>query len=279
LVIEQGAQVCAVEMARKKAVREAEKRLKGDLLTALLQDDLSSGDAHLWVQTMGMDLNQAHAALRFAWDTASPPSRRRLETLVNGEIAHQDLKVIVSPMSVEVACFCQVSPDASRPEAALSLARAVLDQAAQEFPDAPARCGVGSPASELSDWRISFRQAGQALEMARRLGNPTPLYFPDLSVYRLLLQIEHNPELMAFQEAILGPLLAYEGGEEFIRTLEAFFNNNGNLSQTAESLFIHRNTLLYRMERIAEISGLDLDNPETRLAVQLALRIHRMTVF
>ena len=71
-------------------------------------------------------------------------------------------------------------------------------------------------------------------------------------------------------------MLDYEGGGELLRTLEAYFDNNGNLSQAAESLYIHRNTLIYRMERIAEISGLDLDNTETRLAVQLALRIHRM---
>jgi hypothetical protein len=46
--------------------------------------------------------------------------------------------------------------------------------------------------------------------------------------------------------------------------------------ETAEALFVHRNTLLYRMERIREISGLDLDNPETRLSIQLALRANRL---
>ena len=112
--------------------------------------------------------------------------------------------------------------------------------------------------------------------MARRFGEAKPLYFPDLSVYRLLLQIEHDPELGAFQEEIIGPLLAYDGSEEFIRTLETYFKHNANLSQTAEALFVHRNTLLYRMERISQILDLDLDIPENRLAVQLALHIYRM---
>jgi purine catabolism regulator len=104
-----------------------------------------------------------------------------------------------------------------------------------------------------------------------------PRYFPDLSVYRLLLQLEHHPDLQAFKNEILGSLLSYEGGGDFIKTLEVYFDHNGVLSQAAEALFIHRNTLIYRMERIAEISGLDLDNTETRLAIQLALRVHRMT--
>jgi PucR family transcriptional regulator, purine catabolism regulatory protein len=95
-------------------------------------------------------------------------------------------------------------------------------------------------------------------------------------VFRLLMQIEHNPELIAFQEEILGPLLAYEGGRELIHTLEVYFEHNGNLSQTAEALFVHRNTLIYRLERIADIAHMNLDLPETRLAVQLALHITRM---
>ena len=59
---------------------------------------------------------------------------------------------------------------------------------------------------------------------------------------------------------------------DIVRAIE----EHGNLTRTAKRLHIHRNTLLYRMDRIKEISGLDLDNPETRLAVYLALRIRRI---
>ena len=112
--------------------------------------------------------------------------------------------------------------------------------------------------------------------MAVRLDERTPLYFGDLSVYRLLLQLEGNPELEAFCQETLGPLLSYEGGGDLVETLEAFFDRLGNLSQTAEKLFIHRNSLLYRMERIAQLTGLDLDNPDTRLTVHLALKVRKM---
>jgi len=277
LVIEQGALVCAIEMARNKAIRETEKRLKGDLLTAILQENLAGRDAGLWLEDMGMDLSQAHVALRFAWDSPSSPSRRRLETIINGEIANQKVKAIVHPMGTEVVCFCQVTSGSSRPEAALVFGQAVLHQVAQEYPDFPGRCGVGMPAQELEDWRSSFSQAGQALEMARRLMEMKPLYYAELSVYRLLFQIEHSPELIAFQEEILGPVFASENAGEFIHTLETFFAHNGNLTQTAEALYIHRNTLIYRLERIASMLNIDLDKPENRLAVQLALYIHRMT--
>jgi len=112
--------------------------------------------------------------------------------------------------------------------------------------------------------------------MATRLKENKPLYYPDLSVYRLLLLLETNPELKAFQEDTLGALLLHEKKNEFIRTLEAFFKQKGNLSQTAEVLFIHRNTLSYRLKQISEITGLDLKNCDTALAVQLALKIYQM---
>lgn len=277
LVLENGAQVCAIEMARNKAIRETEKRLKGDLLSAILQENLTPRDAGLWLQSMGLDINHAHIALRFSWEGSASPSRRRLETIINGEINRHGLKAIVHPMGSEVICFCQINGNSNRPDDVLDFSKSVLNQAIAEYPDASARCGIGTRAKSLEDWRSSLGHAGQALEMARRLRETKPLYYSDLSIYRLLFQIEHSPELIAFEEEIIGELLSLDGSEELIRTLEAFFKHNGNLSQTAEALFIHRNTLIYRLERIATITNLDLDKPENRLAIQLALHIHRMT--
>jgi purine catabolism regulator len=276
LVVEQAALVCAVEMSRTKAVREAEKRLKGDLLNALLQENLSPHDAQLWAQNMGLDLSEAHVAMRFAWLGASSPSRRRLETLISGEVSRLGLKVIVNPMGSEIVCFCQIPRGVRNPETALKFAQAVTDQGGHEYPDTLLLCGLGAPSNDISEWRSSFRQAGQALELSRRFRERKPLYFPDLSVYRLLIQLEHSPELIAFQEEMLGALLASEGARELIHTLQVYFEHNGNLSQAAEALFVHRNTLIYRMERIASITGINLDDPETRLAMQLALHIYRM---
>jgi purine catabolism regulator len=275
LVAEQGALVCAIEMARAKAVRETEKRLHGDLLSALLHQNLSARDAHLWAQNMGLDLGQQHTAIRMAWEGPSP-TLRRLETLVNGEVTRSEIPAIVSSLSGEVIIFCQSPREAGRPDAATSLALSTVDLAAKEYPEAVIRCGIGTPAPELGAWQLSFRQAGQALDMARRLDQRKPLYYMDLSVYRLLLQFEDHPYLQSFLQETLGPIVNNENADELLATLEEFFTHNGNLSQTAEALFIHRNTLTYRMERIKAVFHLDLENPDTRLAVQLALRIRRM---
>jgi purine catabolism regulator len=166
--------------------------------------------------------------------------------------------------------------EAGRAEAALKLAHMIRKAAQDEYPQFPLYVGVGRPAEELPNWKDSHKEATQTLSMAVRLKESQPLYFGDLSVYRLLFQLEGNPELEAFCREALGPLLEYEGGGDLLETLEAFCERLGNLSQTAEKLFIHRNSLLYRMERIQQLAGLDMNNPDTRLAVHLALKIRKM---
>jgi purine catabolism regulator len=99
-----------------------------------------------------------------------------------------------------------------------------------------------------------------------------------LGVYQLILSLSDKEKLQDFCQTILGKLTEYDlrQNADLIKTLEAFFNCHGNLSQTAEVLIVHRNTLLYRMNRINEIAEIDLNRPETRLALHLALTIQRL---
>jgi purine catabolism regulator len=58
-----------------------------------------------------------------------------------------------------------------------------------------------------------------------------------------------------------------------METIIAYFGHHGNVSQTAEALYIHRNTLSYRLDRIQELTGQDLENSDEKLALQLALKL------
>jgi len=276
LVVEYGAAACALEMAKAKAVSDAEKRAHGDFIDAVLTGAVPLDELVRWAQRIGTDLDAPHAALVWRWAAVpEAPSLRRLETLVNQSVVQLGAHALVRPRGGEVVVFCGVAA-LDRPDTALSLAEAIRKAAAGEYPKINVYGGIGRPAGELPDWKDSYREAVQALSMAARLREYKPLYFGDLSVYRLLFQLEGNPELEAFCREALGPLLEYEGGGDLLETLEAFCERLGNLSQTAEKLFIHRNSLLYRMERISQIAGLDMNNPDTRLSVHLALKVRKM---
>jgi purine catabolism regulator len=97
-------------------------------------------------------------------------------------------------------------------------------------------------------------------------------------VYQLILSLSDREKLIEFCDRTLGTLIKYDANQngELIKTLEAYFACHGNLSQTADMLIVHRNTLLYRMNRINDIAKIDLERPETRLALHLALTIRRL---
>ncbi|MGB3633109.1 MAG: helix-turn-helix domain-containing protein [Rubrobacteraceae bacterium] len=88
----------------------------------------------------------------------------------------------------------------------------------------------------------------------------------------LLDDLSHSPDISSFRELVL-PLSDYDSkrGSGLIRTLSVYFDTGTNASETADRLFLHRNSLLYRLERIQELTGLDLKEPDSRLALQLGL--------
>ncbi len=277
LLVARGAAACALEMAKAKALREVEQRVRGDFVDALLAGNLSPTEASRWAERIAFPETGAYAAIALAWASAEHPTLRRLETVVSGELRAKTARGHAHAREDEIVIF--VALDAARGiESARKLADKIYRQILDEFPHARVAMGLGRAVSDLLALRESYRQAQQARTMAARLVESNPLYFGDLSVYRLLFQMEHSPELESFCREILGSLIEYDRANKanLVETLSAYFAHRENVAQTARVMHLHRNSLLYRLTRIKEITGWDLNNPETRLAVQLALRAYRL---
>ena len=279
LVCEHGAAACALEMAKQKAVNETEKRLRGTFLDRLLLGDVSQQEAIRQGERFNHNMTHIHLALVISWRGNNPPSMRRLETMVNTIIASQrsDALVWIREKEREVVVFH--ATDLENPiNHSMSLAEAFAKDINRQYPHNRVAIGLGQIARDINSWRTSYRDAVQAMELAERLQTDTPLYIGDLGVYQLILSLSDREKLSDFCDKTLGTLTDYDMRQnaDLIKTLEAFFNCHGNLSQTAEVLIVHRNTLLYRMNRINEIAAIDLNRPETRLALHLALTIRRL---
>jgi purine catabolism regulator len=140
-------------------------------------------------------------------------------------------------------------------------------------------CGVGRVTKNLQDIPQSMREAQQALEIGRRLFGEGKIHsFVRLGIYRLLFHLDGKEDLLDFYQETLGPLLIHDMRNDgtLVETLEGFFRCNGNLSETARSMHLHRNSLLYRLDRIEEILGRSLEDPELRLSLQIALKIRHL---
>lgn len=288
LVAEHGAAACALEMAKAKAISDTEKRLRGTFLDRLLIGDVSPQEAIRQGERFDHDMNSPHLAIVLSWRGDTNFSTRRLETTVNSVVASQRANALVwqREREEEVVVFYAFNAEqlaeanGKQPsvESGMELAKAFSTEILRQYPQAHVALGMGQVAREIGSWRNSYRDAVQALELARRLQTNTPLYIGDLGVYQLILSLSEREKLLSFCDRALGALEDYDekNSGELIRTLEAFFACHGNLSETAVMLYVHRNTLLYRVQRIKDIAGIDLDRPEMRLALHLALTIRRL---
>lgn len=277
LILDHSAVVCALEMARAKAISEIEKKLRGDFLDNLMIGTVSEAEATAEGDRFGHDMNTPHIALVISWVGDKVPSNRRLETLVNGLLAGRQTNVLTRLRENELRLF--YATDSSTPiQAARQLADEIRAEAHREYPNARLAIGIGSAAAKINDWRGSYREAAQAADIARRLQTDNAMYIGDLGIYTFLAHPDYRDDLRALRDSTIGNLINYEERQraDLLLTLEAFFQCHGNHTQTAELLSVHRNTLFYRMNRIAEITGLDLNQPDVRLAVHLALKIHRL---
>jgi len=95
---------------------------------------------------------------------------------------------------------------------------------------------------------------------------------PHFSVDLLLEKLAYSPDLTPFRE-LIEPLLAHdlERRSDLVRTLRVYFASGANASEAADRLFLHRNSMLYRLARIQRLTGLDLKDPRARLVLQLGL--------
>jgi hypothetical protein len=136
--------------------------------------------------------------------------------------------------------------------------------------------GVSSRCHSLVDLGRSYRQTRLAIELVQRLGRSGRVVDCDqLGAYRLLLQLGEVDELRSFANEVLGPLLTHDRNHkaELLRTLAAFLDHHGRALPAARALYVHVNTVSYRLRRIEALSGLDLSDPDDRLVAHVALKI------
>ena len=281
-----GAAACAVVLAREQAAASARREVELHVLDEVLDGELRSETTLVQqAKRLGHDLLAPHVALVARLDASGPVRAQgggdRWATL--GEVVSR----AGSPRTGRALWRVRhnsaeiVWPVATAAEAA-RVAKLIHDDLSALVPGAGANAavslGVGTPREGLAGIRRSHQEARQALTLGRRLHGPGQVTrFDELGVYRLIFAAEELPELRSLHDETLGGLLAYDrdNNAELIRTLDAFFAARCSPKEAAERLCVHRNTVLYRLDRVRELTGYDLDDANLRLRLQLALYVHQ----
>ena len=287
MTLSHAAAVCAFEMARERAVLEGQLHLRGNFVEELLTDGYRSIEAmRQRARFLGHDLDQPHAVAIFDIDhfaryiAARPVSgegaivrlKERFMRLVADALADGDAALLWQQSDAVVALLPVRAPVVmdevmARVERVRAMAQARLGGPAIS-------AGVGRVYDDPAQLHRSYAQAREAVRIGlNTAGSSLTTPFDRLGVYRLLFRLRESPELEDFCEELLGPLERYDTarGADLVHTLECYLANNCNIARATEALHLHRNGLLYRLQRIAEITGLDFGDARQRLSYYLAL--------
>ena len=133
------------------------------------------------------------------------------------------------------------------------------------------RVGVGRPHRGPGGVRRSYREALEAIELADRLDLPQQVvHARDLLVYRVLVRDE--AAMADLVQAVLGPLTAARGGAQpLLDTLKAYFASGGNTAETARRLHLSVRAVTYRLQRVEELTGHAVGDPEHQLTLHVAV--------
>ncbi len=138
---------------------------------------------------------------------------------------------------------------------------------------------LSRPASDAADLHRAGSEALLAANVAEARGVGR-LSFDETGAYRLLLPAmsEDAGELQRFHQETVAPLVEYDEQyeTELVHTLETFLDADGNVARTAERLFTHRHTVRYRLDRVRELSGLDVNSSDGRERLSLGLKAMRV---
>jgi purine catabolism regulator len=283
LVLTYGADVCAIEMAKSRAIASAVEQARGDWVQMWLSgtptdDDLMATRA----AQAGFDTDTSYIVSVFKAMTESGATLPldSLIALVRDDMMRRQLSGAIGQYVDVIIVLYPIDPNNS-----LSRVRAMVEEVREQLatrtPSGLVSVGISRSATGLSALRDAYREAKDALSIASELGETEQTtFYGDLKLYQLLLALKEGGlgYMRVFYEETLGALVEHDERKQsdLIRTLSGFFESNGNLAKAANDLDVHRNTLVYRLERISELTGLDLDDADNRLILHLALKIQKV---
>ncbi|WP_340026285.1 PucR family transcriptional regulator ligand-binding domain-containing protein [Paenibacillus sp. FSL K6-1096] len=137
--------------------------------------------------------------------------------------------------------------------------------------------GVSKAHRGLKHAHAAYQEAVQALSLYSCYQKPILMY-EELGVFQLLLSLNDGRTLESFIRSYLGPLIDHDEakGSELLLTLRVYLDHDGSKQIAARSLFIVRQSLYYRLDKITELLGEDFMLPENRISIQVALRAYQL---
>jgi sugar diacid utilization regulator len=265
LAVEHAALVLAAELAHQQELVELERRLGGDLVADLLTGT-EKGSVIARSRVLDHDLRAPHHVVAIRW---AGGINGALAQAAEHAAAGLGAPALVSTVDETTVLVATGTPDG----------RGLHEAITRRLRTSAGSIGVGGRCASPEEFPRSFQEAMLALDV--RLASRSPhgaTSFDELGFLRMLDTGAGGTKIRRFVRDWLGALLDYDArtGAQLVPTLAQYLDCGGNYDGTAEALVIHRSTLRYRLQRIREVGGLDLTDPDNRLNLHVATRAWRI---
>ncbi len=205
--------------------------------------------------------------------SAAPP---RPAALVESHLLGLGLRAIAAEAAGDVVALCQAGAGNAPPEGTAwrELGQGLLAALQEQRVWRSAAAGISSAHTGWASAAAAYREAGLAL-LHGPVASPGErvLLHEALGPYLLLGSFGEQPDAAGLVRRSLGPLLTDPGQRDLLQTLSAFFQANMSVEECARLLFIHANTVRYRLRRVEELTGLSVGRADERFQLELAVRL------
>jgi purine catabolism regulator len=293
IAVQHGATVAALKMMEMRSADEVRERFRNEILEGLLSDRPADRErAADLSRELGDPLNPPFALILVEPDL---PSEMVLTKAQSTEQSNVNLSLHLARRHIHsiepralfwhqgtrlvVAFPLQAHKLAGTKAFLVQKLRKVCERVGAENAPYTVSVGISSPVSDLAEFRQAYECARQSLKVGRAFwgeSSSVVTHYEDLGLFRVISPGESPASLERFCLDEIGPLIAHdrESGTELVKTLKVFLEYNRNSARAAKALHIHYNTMRYRLDRIKEILGDALSNPQRRLAIEVALQLY-----
>jgi sugar diacid utilization regulator len=286
--------VLEAELDKERIRLETELGVRGDFVDDLVNGDVGSVDLLLQrARYLGAELSEGALVVvvdiddfarylkrRNPGEPVIQELKRRLADAVRLQTRQHFSNFLLGPRSDNVILLIGPSeeePPESLPEVTRRLAAGIQRYVKGLLPDLTVSVGIGRYKADPALLPDAYSEAEVALEIGHRIHGPSSVSsFEGTGTYKLLFRVlQENPEeLEAFYSETLESVVRYDlrYGTELVRTLTTFLDNDASTVKTATDLFAHRHTIRYRLDRVGELTGLDVDRSEDRERLTLGIK-------
>lgn len=295
-VIEDSLAIAALEITKQISILEVERKYKNEFL-----EDLLSGDPGMCsialerASFFGLDLSRDYAAIVLKISSLEETFERTLNNAyylqhyknsiirtIDRVLEEKGYKYVLGSKSDQITILLGVDREKDLTginNSVSGVADEIYERINHEIPDSKVVLATGKYFPGHDNIWKSYNTAMKSIILAKYL-NRRIIHFDSLGIYRLLCNESIQPELESFLNDNLQPILEYDKTRngELVKTLEMYFKCNGNLKKVSESMFTHYNTILYRMQKIRELTKMDINDHGDRLSLQVALSIMHIDI-